>query len=258
DTLLNVFVLVPMSTAEESLTYTEDSLRGRVGKIIVPIPEGGFGEIVIRSKSGLISKPAAHYDTGMIDAGKRVLVIDNQQGVLLVVPYEDDTYRITYTHNYVNIHRLEVLYILIDKSEGKSMYFYGDMFGVWVVVIIVLVLVIALISVFISKYRTAVPDEALIVTGSYLGTKNVHLDVSGNKVKIIRCSGTFVLPVFQQAEPLRLISSKLDVKTPEVYTEQGVPVMADGTAIIKIGGSISEIATAAEQFLGKSKEDREI
>src|SRR5699024_10629832 len=91
DTLLNVFVLVPMSTAEESLTYTEDSLRGRVGKIIVPIPEGGFGEIVIRSKSGLISKPAAHYDTGMIDAGKRVLVIDNQQGVLLVVPYEDDT-----------------------------------------------------------------------------------------------------------------------------------------------------------------------
>ena len=42
-----------------------------------------------------------------------------------------------------------------------------------------------------------------------------------------------------------------------MYTEQGVPVMADGTAIIKIGGSISEIATAAEQFLGKSKEDRE-
>lgn len=33
--------------------------------------------------------------------------------------------------------------------------------------------------------------------------------------------------------------------------------MADGTAIIKIGGSIGEIATAAEQFLGKSKQDRE-
>ena len=56
---------------------------------------------------------------------------------------------------------------------------------------------------------------------------------------------------------LVLLSSKLEVTTPEVYTEQGVPVMADGTAIIKIGGSISEIATAAEQFLGKSKADRE-
>ncbi len=45
--------------------------------------------------------------------------------------------------------------------------------------------------------------------------------------------------------------------TPEVYTEQGVPVMADGRPIIKIGGSISEIATAAEQFLGKPKIERE-
>ncbi|MED4704326.1 flotillin family protein [Bacillus velezensis] len=122
---------------------------------------------------------------------------------------------------------------------------------------IVFFLLIALIAVFITKYRTAGPDEALIVTGSYLGNKNVHIDEGGNRLKIVRGGGTFVLPVFQQAEPLSLLSSKLDVSTPEVYTEQGVPVMADGTAIIKIGGSISEIATAAEQFLGKSKEDRE-
>ncbi|WP_404452283.1 flotillin family protein [Virgibacillus necropolis] len=129
--------------------------------------------------------------------------------------------------------------------------------GVWIVVGIAACLLIALIGVFITKYRTAGPDEALIVTGSYLGGKNVHVDESGNKVKIIRGGGTFVLPVFQQAEPLSLLSSKLEVTTPEVYTEQGVPVMADGTAIIKIGGSIGEIATAAEQFLGKTKEDRE-
>ena len=129
--------------------------------------------------------------------------------------------------------------------------------GVGIVIAIVVFLIIALITVFITKYRTAGPDEALIVTGSYLGGKNVHTDESGNKIKIIRGGGTFVLPVFQQAEPLSLLSSKLDVTTPEVYTEQGVPVMADGTAIIKIGGSIGEIATAAEQFLGKSKADRE-
>lgn len=126
-----------------------------------------------------------------------------------------------------------------------------------IVIGIVFFLLIALIAVFITKYRTAGPDEALIVTGSYLGNKNVHIDEGGNRLKIVRGGGTFVLPVFQQAEPLSLLSSKLDVSTPEVYTEQGVPVMADGTAIIKIGGSIGEIATAAEQFLGKSKEDRE-
>jgi len=129
--------------------------------------------------------------------------------------------------------------------------------GIWIVIGVVVFLVIALIGVFITKYRTAGPDEALIVTGSFLGGRNVHVDEAGNKIKIIRGGGTFVFPVFQQAKPLSLLSSKLEVTTPEVYTEQGVPVMADGIAIIKIGGSIGEIATAAEQFLGKSKEDRE-
>ncbi|WP_121611213.1 flotillin family protein [Mesobacillus foraminis] len=128
---------------------------------------------------------------------------------------------------------------------------------VWIVTAIAVFLILALIGVFITKYKTAGPDEALIVTGSFLGSKNVHVDESGNRIKIIRGGGAFIFPVFQQARPLSLLSSKLEVTTPEVYTEQGVPVMADGTAIIKIGGSISEIATAAEQFLGKSKEDRE-
>ena len=132
-----------------------------------------------------------------------------------------------------------------------------DDMGIYIVIGVVVFIVIALLGVFISKYRTAGPDEALIVTGSYLGNKNVHVDEAGNKIKIIRGGGTFLLPVFQQAKPLSLLSSKLEVTTPEVYTEQGVPVMADGTAIIKIGGSIGEIATAAEQFLGKTKEDRE-
>ncbi|GKW46300.1 MULTISPECIES: flotillin family protein [unclassified Planococcus (in: firmicutes)] len=127
----------------------------------------------------------------------------------------------------------------------------------WIAIGTAAFIVLAIVGVYITKYKTVGPDEALIVTGSYLGSKNVHTDDSGNRIKIIRGGGTFLLPVFQQAAPLSLLSSKLEVTTPEVYTEQGVPVMADGTAIIKIGGSISEIATAAEQFLGKSKEDRE-
>ncbi|MFJ5623774.1 SPFH domain-containing protein [Peribacillus loiseleuriae] len=126
----------------------------------------------------------------------------------------------------------------------------------WIIGVVV-VLLLALVGVFITKYRTAGPDEALIITGSYLGNKNVHTDESGNKIKIVRGGGAFVLPVFQQAEPISLLSSKLEVSTPEVYTEQGVPVMADGVSIIKIGSTINEIATAAEQFLGKAKEDRE-
>lgn len=65
---------------------------------------------------------------------------------------------------------------------------------------VVFFLLIALIAVFITKYRTAGPDEALIVTGSYLGNKNVHVDEGGNRIKIVRGGGTFVLPVFQQTK----------------------------------------------------------
>jgi flotillin len=104
---------------------------------------------------------------------------------------------------------------------------------------------------FWARYKTVSSDEAMIVTGSFLGTKNVLSDESGRKIKIVRGGGAFILPIFQQAEFISLLSHKLDVTTPEVYTEQGVPVMADGVAIIKIGGSVEEVATAAEQFLGK-------
>ncbi len=125
-------------------------------------------------------------------------------------------------------------------------------------IVLVGVILLMLLVVFVSKYQTAKPDEALIISGSYLGNKNVHKDESGNKLKIVRGGGAFVLPVFQRSNRLSLLSSKLDVSTPEVYTEQGVPVMADGTSIIKIGSSVEEIATAAEQFLGKTTEELEI
>ncbi len=120
--------------------------------------------------------------------------------------------------------------------------------------IIIIVVIIVLGLTFWARYNTVGPDEAMLVTGSFLGSRYVFSDESGRKVKIIRGGGAFILPVFQQAEFVSLLSLKLDVSTPEVYTEQGVPVLADGVAIIKIGSSVEDIATAAEQFLGKPKE----
>lgn len=129
--------------------------------------------------------------------------------------------------------------------------------GVFIAIALAALIILMLLIVFIAKYQTAKPDEALIISGSYLGNKNVHKDESNNKIKIVRGGGAFVLPVFQRSNRISLLSSKLDVSTPEVYTEQGVPVMCDGTSIIKIGSSVEEIATAAEQFLGKTREELE-
>ncbi|WP_245855589.1 flotillin family protein [Paenibacillus rigui] len=124
----------------------------------------------------------------------------------------------------------------------------------FVIPVIVVGVIFVLGLAFWARYKTVSPDEAMIVTGSFLGTRNVMTDDSGRRIKIVRGGGAFILPVFQQSQFLSLLSHKLDVSTPEVYTEQGVPVMADGVAIIKIGGSVEDVATAAEQFMGKPTE----
>ncbi|WP_371364593.1 Inner membrane protein YqiK [Sporomusa rhizae] len=119
---------------------------------------------------------------------------------------------------------------------------------------IVMAVIVVLGLAFWARYKTVGPDEAMIVTGSFLMGADVLTDESGRRIKIVRGGGAFILPIFQQADKLSLLSHKLDVSTPEVYTEQGVPVMADGVAIIKVGSSIEDVATAAEQFMGKPTE----
>lgn len=118
----------------------------------------------------------------------------------------------------------------------------------------IMTVILVLGMAFWARYRTVGPDEAMIVTGSFLMGADVLTDESGRRIKIVRGGGAFILPIFQQAAKLSLLSHKLDVSTPEVYTEQGVPVMADGVAIIKVGSSIEDVATAAEQFMGKPTE----
>jgi Uncharacterized protein conserved in bacteria len=119
----------------------------------------------------------------------------------------------------------------------------------------IIVTVIILALAFWSRYKTVGPDEAMVITGSFLTGSSVMTDIYGRKVKIIRGGGAFIIPIFQQYGYLSLLSHKLDVTTPEVYTEQGVPVMADGVAIIKIGSAVEDIATAAEQFMSKPTDD---
>ncbi|WP_335871004.1 hypothetical protein [Bacillus sp. 2205SS5-2] len=89
-TLLNVFILIPLSSAEGSLVYTEESLKGRVGKVIISVPEDGFGEVILDGVSGVISKPAASFDNEGIREGSKVLVIDIKKGVLYVVPHDTE------------------------------------------------------------------------------------------------------------------------------------------------------------------------
>lgn len=89
DILLNIFVLIPLSSAEESLVYTDESLRGRVGTVLIPIPESGFGEVLIENISGRISKPASSYENTVIAEGSKVLIVEVANGVIKVIDYKE-------------------------------------------------------------------------------------------------------------------------------------------------------------------------
>ena len=88
DFLLYFFVLLPLRSAEVSLAYTDESLAGQVGKVIVPVPVDGFGEIVIETVSGILSKRAAGYENKAIEYGKEVLIIEVKNGTFIVKEYE--------------------------------------------------------------------------------------------------------------------------------------------------------------------------
>lgn len=121
----------------------------------------------------------------------------------------------------------------------------------WIIAAVLLIL----LFIFLATHRkTALPNEVLIISGALISGKHSFRDVNGNRVKLITNGGSFILPILQRWDVLSLNTRTIEVATPEVYTQQGVPIIVNGTVILKIGSSQEEVATAAEQFLGKNDE----
>ncbi|MBW1807956.1 MAG: flotillin family protein [Deltaproteobacteria bacterium] len=119
-----------------------------------------------------------------------------------------------------------------------------DQLLVWVVVGVVLVFFL-LIVVILKRYQKVGPNEAMIISGG----------MTGGVPKVVQGGGAFVWPIIQKAEILSLEVITIDVRTPEVYTEQGVPVIVDGIAQIKVHATDEGIRTAGEQFLGRGRNE---
>lgn len=119
-------------------------------------------------------------------------------------------------------------------------------------VIILLVLFFLLMA---KQYRKVGPNEVLIISG---GRKRKVVDPDGTVrrigYRIHIGGGTFVKPFFESAQVLPLDVFTLLIKTPEVLTAQGVSIIAEATAQVKINGDDYSIRMAAEQFLGKGAE----
>jgi flotillin len=118
----------------------------------------------------------------------------------------------------------------------------------------VLVLFVLLGILFAKQYRKVGPNEALIISGR---RKTITLaDGTRRKVgyRVRLGGGTFVRPFVEKADVLPMEVIPLSIRTPEVLTRGGVPILADATAQVKIDSSEGSIHTAAEQFLGLGKD----
>ncbi|MBN2082238.1 flotillin family protein [bacterium] len=113
-----------------------------------------------------------------------------------------------------------------------------------------------IIMIWASRYTKVPPNAVMVVTGGK-GQWVRRPDGSRAKLgfRIIKGGGTFVWPIMERVDTLSLELMTIDVKTPEVYTVMGVPVMVDGVAQIKIKSDDVSIATAVEQFLSKGAEE---
>ena len=122
-----------------------------------------------------------------------------------------------------------------------------------VVGIVVVVFVFA--AVWASRYTKVGPNEVLVVSGRQYHYTDPDGTARVRGFRIVKGGGTFVYPVIEKVDLLSLELLTIDVQTPEVYTSKGVPVRVDGVAQIKVKGDDISIATSAEQFLSKGREE---
>ncbi len=89
----------------------------------------------------------------------------------------------------------------------------------------------------------------MIISGMYAGR-------DGRSYKIIVGGGAVMLPMVQQKATLSLEVMTIDVHSQApMITKNGVPIFVEGVAQVKVKGDEISIATAAEQFLGKTEEE---
>lgn len=104
------------------------------------------------------------------------------------------------------------------------------------------------------RYTKAGPNEVLIVSGR----KRSYNDADGKKrtagYRMVRGGGTFVWPIRERVQRLSLELLTVEVRTPEAYTGQGVKVMVDAVAQVKVKSDDVSIVRAAEQFLSTGPE----
>ncbi len=114
-----------------------------------------------------------------------------------------------------------------------------------VIVGLIVVGTLMLMTIMAKMYKKAGPNEAIIRYGF-------------GGADVIKGHGALVYPVVQHTRVLSLELMSFDVApAQDLYTKQGVAVMVEAVAQIKVRSDKESILTAAEQLLSKAPAERE-
>ncbi|MCE5323870.1 flotillin family protein [bacterium] len=126
--------------------------------------------------------------------------------------------------------------------------------GVVTTVVAVVIFFVLIFMIAASRYRKAGPNQVLVVYGKKRHYRDAMSGERGTRgFRIVKGGGVVVLPIVETYSYLSLELMTIDITTPAVYSVQGVPVLVEGVAQIKVRGDDTSIATAAEQFLDKTQ-----
>lgn len=104
----------------------------------------------------------------------------------------------------------------------------------YVIVGIILVVIFLIIFSIFALWKKVPQDKAMVVTGL--------------KKRVISGGGGLVVPMLERTDRISLENMKIEVKTAGALTEQGVDIIADGVAVIKVKSDKESILAAVEQF----------
>ena len=103
-----------------------------------------------------------------------------------------------------------------------------------VIVAVILVVIFLIIFSILALWKKVPQDKAMVVTGL--------------RKRVISGGGGLVVPILERTDRISLENMKIEVKTTGALTEQGVDIIADGVAVIKVRSDKESILAAIEQF----------
>lgn len=103
-----------------------------------------------------------------------------------------------------------------------------------IIISAILLVIFLLIFGVLAMWRKVPQDKAMVVTGL--------------KKRVISGGGGFVVPLLERTDRISLENMKIEVKTQGALTEQGVDILADGVAVIKVKSDKESILASMEQF----------